>query len=175
MLLHRGAALAFAGALTLAFASCSGNFGAKLPPKKPVLPVSGQVLVDGKPAQGIVITLRPTGANEGFYKYPTAVTDAEGHFKLGTYAKQDGAPAGSYAAVFVWPIPIDQQTTDDDKLMRLYAEPKNSKFPVTVADKPLTLDPFDLKLDGLEGIPMTKDEIKDLEINKKQHAGTKGK
>jgi hypothetical protein len=96
------------------------------------------------------------------------MTNAEGEFKLGTYGKEDGAPTGDYVAVFIWPIPIDEQVDDDDRLKRLYRNPRQSTFKVTIDVTETMLDPFDLKFKGLEGIPLTKAELREIKLQLKQ-------
>jgi hypothetical protein len=151
------------GVFLLSLTSCGGQTGPKLPPKKPCIKVTGKVLVDGEPAEGVQVILHPTDEGHGLYQFPTAVTSADGGFKLKTYVNEDGAPKGNYSAVFIWPIPIDKQIDDDDRLKRLYRDPLKSQYKVTIDGTQVTLDPFDLKLKGLDGIPLTKDELKQLE------------
>src|SRR5437773_1893607 len=65
-------------------------------PGRPVFPVRGQVLLDGKPLAGVVIVFHPTtewGFDEG---RPRAETGADGRFTVSTYGTGDGAPAGDY-------------------------------------------------------------------------------
>ncbi|HEY3963189.1 MAG TPA: hypothetical protein VGM05_01445 [Planctomycetaceae bacterium] len=163
------------GAVVVGSMSCSSYVAPTLPARKPVVPVSGEVRVDGKAVEGVVVTLHPKGHNDGLYQYPSAVTDAEGQFELGTYEEEDGAPAGEYVAIFVWPLPEEEQIIEFDKLKRLYCDPKKSPFRVTVAEEPLVLRPFDLKLQGLEGKPLSQDEITELEIRKEQRAAAAAK
>lgn len=142
--------------------------GPELPPKRPCVKVTGQVLVDGEPAQGVRVILHPTDEDHCLYQFPLGVTNAEGDFILGTYVSNDGAPSGNYVAVFSWPIPIEEQVDDDDRLKRLYSDPLKSRFTVTIDDTECELDPFQLKLKGLKGSPLTKSELKKLKFQKKQ-------
>ena len=156
------------GALLLGLTSCGSQVGPKLPPKLPCIEVAGQVRVDGVPAEGVQVVLHPVDEDHGLYQFPMGVTDAEGEFKLGTYVSEDGAPAGNYVAVFIWPIPIDEQVDDDDRLKRLYSDPRKSKFKVTIDDTRFMLDPFDLKLKGLQGIRLSNSELKKLKFQQKR-------
>lgn len=160
---HRGFKLIGIGVILLSFTSCGSQTGPKLPPKKPCIKVAGKVLVDGEPAEGVEVILHPTDSGHGLYQFPMGVTDADGTFKLRTYDSEDGAPKGNYAAAFIWPIPVDKQVDDDDRLKRLYNDPLKSTFKVTIDGTQSMLDPFDLKLKGLEGTPLTKNELKQLQ------------
>jgi hypothetical protein len=162
------------GVSALCVASCSSYIAPELPPKRPVVPVSGVVRVDGAPVEGVVVTLRPVGADDGLYQYPTALTDAEGLFVLGTYAEGDGAPAGEYVAIFEWPLPEQEQVTEVDRLKRLYSDPKKSTFKVTVEEEALVLEAFELKVQAAAGAPLSKQELKDLKIMNKQRVLTLG-
>ena len=67
----------------------------------PVHPVSGQLIYDGKPAAGVRVTFVPTDAPipPRIPKYPSAVTDPGGKFRLTTYKDGDGAAEGTYQVV----------------------------------------------------------------------------
>ena len=169
----RGLKLLGIGTLLLSLTSCSSQTGPKLPPKKPCIKVAGQVLVDGEPAEGVQVTLYPSDEGHGLYQFPTAVTNADGEFKLRTYVSEDGAPQGNYAAVFIWPVPIDEQVEDDDRLKRLYRDPLKSTHKVTIEGTQVKLDPFDLKLKGLSGIPLTKTELKEIKLQQKRQKVTR--
>jgi hypothetical protein len=75
------------------------------PPRKPVFPVSGQVLYTGFPAEGAHVYLFPLDSSElddwptGF---PRGEVSADGSFVLSTYAPGDGAPAGRYLLMVHW-------------------------------------------------------------------------
>lgn len=163
------------GAFLLSLTSCGGSAGPKLPPKKPCIKIAGQVLVDGKPAEKVEVVLHPTIENHGLFQFPHAVTNANGEFKLGTYASNDGAPAGQYSAVFVWPIPVSEQVDDDDRLRRLYSDPLKSQFKVTIDSAKTKLDPFELKLEGMEWTPLDESDIKKLQFLQKQPKATSSK
>lgn len=70
----------------------------KGPVNKPVFPVSGQVVLDGKPVPYASITLFAQNV-DGATERPNAVADKNGKFSLTTYSRDDGAPAGNYVAV----------------------------------------------------------------------------
>src|SRR5262245_10071039 len=77
-------------------------------------PVSGQVLYDGKPAEGVQVYLMPTSAPvvPQIPTNPHGVTKADGTFSLGTYRDNDGAPEGGYQVVLLWPKKTDSDSDD---------------------------------------------------------------
>ena len=159
--------------LVIGFTSCSSS-GPVLPPKKPVVPVSGVVRVDGQPQEGIIVTLQPTTAKHGLYQFPTAITNGDGSFELSTYAENDGAPEGEYRALFSWPLQEDEEDLETDKLKRLYSSHdalgQNPKFVVKIGHEPMELDPFELKLTGMQPKKLTKEELKELKMTRRQRS-----
>ena len=89
--------LFLAACSVLTFVGC----GEDLPPApvETVVPVSGTVKFGGKPEAGIQVIFTPFGDNTKSHG-GTAVTDAEGKFKLKNYQNVDGVPAGQYFATF---------------------------------------------------------------------------
>ena len=69
---------------------CSGE-----PPRPAVYPVTGQVVFDGRPAAGAIVSFHPKGA-PGQFPTPSAKADGRGNFSLTTYQAEDGAPQGDY-------------------------------------------------------------------------------
>jgi 5-hydroxyisourate hydrolase-like protein (transthyretin family) len=70
--------------------------------KVPTHPVGGTVTADGKPADGVTVTFyRLNPDTEKYYPVADGLTDAAGRFKLTTYVKSDGCPAGEYAVTVV--------------------------------------------------------------------------
>lgn len=106
-------------------------------------PVSGQVLVKGKPAEGALVVLHPVSPAEPNAPRPIGTTDADGKFQLTTYETGDGAPAGSYKATVRWP-PKKKGPGDDgpDRLGNRYSNPETSKLTVAVEAKPTAIEPF---------------------------------
>lgn len=81
-------------ALALLCSACSSG-------RKPIYPVKGQVLVNGKPAANAQILFHPAeGAPEQLC--PTGHTDDEGYFTLTSYVNGDGAPEGNYNVTVTW-------------------------------------------------------------------------
>ncbi len=62
--------------------------------RRPVYPVSGQVLYEGQPVAGALVALLPL--DERWSERAIGRTDADGRFRLTTYLSNDGAPEGSY-------------------------------------------------------------------------------
>lgn len=72
--------------------------------RPPLYPVSGTVLFEtGTPVRNASIEFVPNQLGPS----PRGRIDAEGRFSLGTYAAQDGAPAGDYRVVVVQALPPD--------------------------------------------------------------------
>ena len=86
-------------AMSLSAAGCGGI------PRKPVYPVSGKVLYRGQPAAHVRLILTPVGDAGPDALRPRAYTNPDGTFQLGTYASNDGAPAGQYVVSLRWPRP----------------------------------------------------------------------
>src|SRR5262249_7049978 len=61
-----------------------------------VYPAQGKILLDGKPLADASVSLHAVGVRDPRYPSPRAVTRADGTFVLGTYATDDGAPAGEF-------------------------------------------------------------------------------
>ncbi len=74
--------------------------GSSEPPRPPVFPVSGQVIVNGRPAAGAYVVFHPKAAESGTPS-PQAYADKQGNFAVSTFSQQDGAPAGEYAVTVV--------------------------------------------------------------------------
>jgi hypothetical protein len=129
-------ALAIGAAL---LASCARN------QRKPVFPVRGQVLIDGKPAAGATVFFYPVEADPEAVA-PYGVVDAHGSFTLTTYLTFDGAPAGEYVVTVRCPGPPQrpQDEQGPDRLKGRYQEPKTSTLRATVEKKPNDLPPVQL-------------------------------
>jgi hypothetical protein len=64
------------------------------------VPVSGRVLVDGKPAVGATVVFHPQGQTTA--AKPVGTVDANGEFRLTTAAANDGAAPGDYKVTVAW-------------------------------------------------------------------------
>jgi len=126
---------------------CSRSSG---PAKKVCYPVKGQLLVQGKPAEGALVILHPkenANAAEWSGTFPHATTGPEGKFELGTYADNDGAPAGEYVVLVSWttPNPQNEEASGPDKLGGRYINPDTSKLTATVDPRPTELPPINVQ------------------------------
>lgn len=111
-------------------------------------PVSGTVLVDGKPAVRAVVTFHPQAPHADGKTYtPSTFTDDAGAFKLTTVEAGDGAPPGEYVVTVIanYAVKDGQDVSVPDLLKGQYADPKKSPLKVTVREEPNVLPPFDLK------------------------------
>jgi hypothetical protein len=122
-----------------AVSSCSGN------KRKPVFPVRGQVLINGKPAAGATVFFYPVESDPEALA-PYGVTDAKGSFTLTTYLTYDGAPAGEYVVTIRCPGPPKRGDEEQgpDRLKGRYGDPKTSTLRAKVEKKPNELQPFEL-------------------------------
>lgn len=121
--------------------------------RDPVKKVTGTILIDGKPEMGVAIRLVPANgpnASLGTAKEltPSAMTDADGKFSIGTYDKgpgADGAPQGSYVMTVQWgAFNLMGGQYSGDKFKGKYMDPAKSEIKVTVADAPVDLGEIQL-------------------------------
>ena len=95
-------------------------------------PVSGVVLVNGKPAARVTVSLEHTSpAVRGNARHPVAVTDEAGRFTLSTDGHGDGAVAGDYVVTFAW-LSAQDPFAAYDRLGGAFADPKASQYRITV-------------------------------------------
>ncbi|RMF39873.1 MAG: hypothetical protein D6753_12765 [Planctomycetota bacterium] len=88
------------GLLAVTLAGCGGS-------SLPTVPVTGKVLVDGQPMEGVSVVFNPVDASG---RAASGVTDAEGKFTLTTEVNGDGALPGSYK------VAISKYLVADDNL-----------------------------------------------------------
>ena len=138
-------ALAWAVGLSVLLCGCGGNQG-----DRPVVhPVSGKLLIDGKPAVGAQIALRAIDNPELNKFYPHAVVEPDGSFRLTTFTANDGAPLGEFAVTVNWPGPrVKGQSEEEDGPDRLglrYADVKRPAAKVVIDVQTTELATIDLK------------------------------
>ena len=148
--------------LAAAAAGC-GDSG----PTVPLHPTTGQVLLRGRPLEGVQVAFLPLSAGGGLAS-PAAVakTDQDGKFHLVTAAGADGraldgAPAGEYAVALAPPgrsdsrdfLNKDAAKTASNPIGNRYADAKTSGLKATIKPGPNALDPFDLKESGVAAMP----------------------
>ncbi len=122
--------------------------GIKIPS---TVPVSGVVMMKGKPAAGIRVKFHPQ-FNIGRIPYiPLGETGSDGKFTLSTGAPANGAPPGEYVVTFEKPeLESPQKTgnyleTEIDGFQGKYSDPTQSSWKVKVARGENSLAPFELE------------------------------
>ena len=110
----------------------------------PVFPVHGQVFYEGRKCSGAVVIFHPVAAPSEKVPLPRARADAEGRFRLSTYGKDDGAPAGDYSVVIEWKTSDLHPEQGTDLLPERYGDAKTSPLKATVKSEATELAPFKL-------------------------------
>lgn len=112
--------------------------------RKPTFPVTGKVLLNGKPAEHATVVLHPTSAGPDEPR-PHGTVGPDGSFKLTTYEPDDGAPAGDFrVTVELW-LAGRPEEGPTSRLPAKYAKPDTSGLTVTVNAGPTELKPIELK------------------------------
>lgn len=141
--------------MLLSAATCAIGCGEKGPE---LYPVKGEVFVQGKPAVGAMVILRPKTpptednvlSKAGF---PRARVDENGAFEMSTLANSDGAPPGEYGVLITWfPPPAEDDGDGDagplshiDRLGGRYGDPERPQFQATVAKEPTVIPKIELR------------------------------
>lgn len=137
--------------LLIAVATVSGCSPARTP-RLDTYPVSGLVMVNGKPAVRAEVRMRPTKPLLDPLKRsvePYGIVDAEGMFRICTYRENDGAPPGEYAITIVWPtVTVDggEEVFGPDRLNGRYGNPLSPVTMFTVLETSNLIPSIDLKL-----------------------------
>jgi 3',5'-cyclic AMP phosphodiesterase CpdA len=100
-------------------------------------PVAGVVTIDGKPLAGATVSFyRLNTETERYVNVADGLTDTEGRYKLTTYAKFDGCPAGEFVVTVVKTGRgyYDGETDEKNKLPAAYATAAKSEIKVKVAE-----------------------------------------
>lgn len=116
---------------------------------KQTFPVTGEVYVDGKPADNLAVHCHDVkGMDKQNPTTSTAFTDPQGKFKISTYETGDGVPEGEYKLTFFWGQMnlFSMSYGGPDKLNKRYDDPEKSEHRVTVQNgKPTDLGRIELK------------------------------
>ncbi len=101
--------------------------------RRPTHVVRGRVSLDGMPVPGAYVVMQQQ-TKEPRPARADAFTEADGTFRLSTYAAHDGAPAGEYLVTVVWRKPFFDETgkPGPNHLPAKYADPKTSGLRVAV-------------------------------------------
>lgn len=109
-------------------------------------PVSGRVLVGGKPVVRAVVSFHAQAPQPDGKTYNgSTFTDDNGAFRLTTFTAGDGVPAGDYVVTISakWESRNGQDVGVPDLFGGKYASQEKSTLKVTVEEKPLELEPYD--------------------------------
>jgi hypothetical protein len=114
-------------------------------------PVTGTVLVDGRPAEGAMVIFCPVGGSEELQKQrPFAFTGPDGRFELTTYGETDGCPSGEYKVLLQWPSSSGDpregaRSLGPDRFQGRFMDLETTQLTATVENRATDLPPFDLK------------------------------
>jgi hypothetical protein len=120
----------------------------------PTYPVTGTVLVDGRPAEGAIVIFVPNSTSEAAERErPFGIADAQGRFNLMTFDPGDGAPAGEYKVLIQWPAPVSAEAArgggraavGPDRLRGKYFNLDKTTLAATVQEQANELSPFELQ------------------------------
>lgn len=118
-----------------------------------VYPVHGQVMHQGRPAEGaeVVFHAADPAAVSPDVPIPRGTVRSDGTFELTSYESGDGAPAGTYDVTVIWRASTADPNADPessgeeaDRLRGRYANPDTSGLTATVLEGETRLEPFDL-------------------------------
>jgi len=140
--IDRFAGLPGLGLLVAALLCGCGDSG---PPKVPLYPTSGKVIVDGQPTAGVQVRFRPAAdPNALDALVPFGTTDEDGEYALGTYEPGDGAPAGRYKVTLFWPDRPPGPQPGEDQLGGVYTLADRTTLEATVGEGNQTIPPFEV-------------------------------
>jgi hypothetical protein len=106
-----------------------------------VYPVQGQVLCAGRPAVGARVVFHSKGNTETLC--PSGTVDDDGSFRLTTYEPEDGAPAGEYSVVVIWPrTGSGKRIGGQDRLRGHYSNAAHSPLHARIEETDNYLPPF---------------------------------
>lgn len=125
--------------------------------RREVVPVTGQIMFQGRPAAGALVVLHPIGA--GFERdwtagFPRGRAAEDGSFRLTTYEQDDGAPRGKYVLIVSWsrswrPEAVDGESVSEERggedwLAGRFADPHISPLSCVVEGSRADLGRIDL-------------------------------
>lgn len=114
-------------------------------------PVSGTVLVNGQPADGVTVIFCPTEGQppELMRERPMGTTNGDGKYQLTTFNKNDGAPVGEYKVIAFWTDKSRSQYDErgengGDRLGGRYMILEQTPLKATIDPAPTEVSPFEL-------------------------------
>lgn len=125
---------------------CGGCGGAK--PWDKVYPAQGVVTHKGKPVKDAELAFFPIDPEVPEQVRPWAKTNENGEFRLSTYDRDDGAPAGSYKVTIVHHeivISGGSMGTKPNDLPAKYASKETTDLTVEIEPQDTVIPPIDLK------------------------------
>jgi hypothetical protein len=117
-------------------------------PWETVYPATGKIKYKGEGLMGAQVTLVPVDDKIPASVRPTATTDWDGTFEVGTYSQADGAPAGDYKVVVLhYPVVGSKESPSagPNDLPAKYATAKTTDLKVTVAEPGTEFPPIEIK------------------------------
>jgi len=129
------------GAL-LALSGCSTKAGLNQ--------VRGKVLYEGQPAVGAKVIFHPKDHSDPQALRPCGFVAEDGSFTLSSHEPGDGAPAGDYVVIVVWPDKSGEGRGPDikqpsrDRLRGAYSNPEKPLLQTCVANGDNDLPAFEL-------------------------------
>ena len=106
------------------------------PNELPTFPVTGKVMVDGKPVPMIRVVAHDTEEPPRPFNEPKGFTKEDGSFSLTTFREGDGVPAGEYKLTFQYGTlaMVMGRQYQGDKFKGKYMKTEESKFKLTVTE-----------------------------------------
>lgn len=108
-------------------------------PRLDVVPIEGEVTVDGEPPKDAFVHLHPVTPHqmprEGQVIASKGHVDESGKFQVSTYIQHDGAPPGDYKITITWneATGLMKNAWDGpDRLKGKYADLEKTEFQITV-------------------------------------------
>ena len=128
--------------LLAALLACSCG---KTEARRPVFPVQGKVLFDGKPLANAFLVFHPL--DDQAAPRPVAYAEGDGSFVPTTYDSADGAPVGSYAVTVEWRRPPSNEETlpSENLLPARYAKAATTPLKIQIREGENNLETFQVK------------------------------
>jgi hypothetical protein len=121
-------------ALALVLSGCTKS------DRKPVFPAGGTLTIAGKPAVGVFVVYIPVKAEDDTPPRATALTQADGSYKLTTYETGDGAPAGDFKITLLYErlsSPFLKKSEPAPKIDTKYLKPNSTPLRAAVGRDPV--------------------------------------